>query len=154
MLLSPRLRALSVLPGALLARPTDVSRLTFTVRLWDVDLNVHLTNSRYPQFMDIGRLDLLLRAGTLQKMLSEGARPMVVESTIQFKKELRLGTTFTLESRVVGRQRRVVVVEQRFLVGDVEHAKGTIKALLARRGRIVDPVPFLPQLADLPIRSG
>jgi YbgC/YbaW family acyl-CoA thioester hydrolase len=143
-LLSPRLRALSVLPGALLGPPATASMLRFRVRLFDVDLNVHLTNSRYPQLMDAGRLDLLLRARMLWPLLKDGVTPLVVESTIQFRRELKLGVAFELHTRITGLHRRAVLVEQRFVVGEKEHARATVRLLLSRGGRIIDPSPYLP----------
>jgi acyl-CoA thioesterase FadM len=154
MLLSPRLRALSILPGALLQPPSDTSELTFTVRFFDVDLNVHLTNSRYPQLMDVGRLDLLLRSRTMGRFVRDGVKPLVVETTLKFRKELRYGQTFTLRTRLISIARRAATIEQRFMVGEVEHAHATVKVLLAKGGRIIDPSPYLPPPPDAPEAPG
>lgn len=138
-MLSGRLRALGVLAAALPAPRATVSRLEFRVWPTDVDLNVHLTNSRYPQLMDLGRLDLLVRSGVLGRMLLTDARPIAVETGVVFQRELRLGALFSLETRAVGRDRKAVVFEQRFLVKDDAHAVGRVKVLVVRRGKVIEP---------------
>lgn len=142
MMLTGRLRALVHLARAWWAPHAKVSRLAMRVLPTDVDLNVHLTNSRYPQLMDIGRMDLLVRSGTGHTMHKAGIAPVLVESNIVFKRDLPLGTRFTLETRVVGRDRKALVVEQRFLVGETVHAIGTVKMVCVLKGKVVEPTVF------------
>jgi acyl-CoA thioesterase FadM len=139
MMLTGRARAIGVLARGWWAPRATVSRLQFRVLPTDVDLNVHLTNSRYPQLMDMGRLDLLLRAGWHRLPRSERPWPVAVEITQRFRLELRLGQRFTLETRATGRVRRALVFEQRFLVGDVVHAEAEVRVVVLRGGRVVDP---------------
>jgi acyl-CoA thioesterase FadM len=145
-MLTPRLRALAVVARGLAGPKELVSRLPLRVWPTDVDLNVHLTNSRYAALMDLGRLDLLLRSGVARSMFLTDARPIAVEVRLRFAKELRLGQRFTLETRVVGRERKAVVVEQRFLVGDEVHAVGTVSLVLLRRGKVIEPRLLAPLL--------
>lgn len=148
-MLTGRLRALGVAGRALLAPRSTVSTLSFRVLPTDVDLNVHLTNSRYPQLMDMGRLDLLTRGRVLGRMMREGARPMAVEVHLRFLRELPLGARFRLHTRLTGTDRKAVVFEQRFLSGPsadpVEHAVGTVKVLVVQDG-VVRPEPWLGTL--------
>lgn len=44
-----------------LAAPFGVSRLPFRVLPNDLDSNLHMTNGRYWNIFDLGRLDLILR---------------------------------------------------------------------------------------------
>ncbi len=142
MMLSGRIRGLVFLARAWWAPHANVSRLRFRVMPTDVDLNVHLTNSRYPQLMDIGRMDMLVRSGTGKIMHQAGIAPVLVESNIAFKRDLPLGVGFTLETRVIGRDRKALVVEQRFLVGDAVHAIGTVKMVCVLKGKVVEPSVF------------
>lgn len=147
MLLSARLRGLGTVLPALVASRADVSRLDFRVHLFDVDLNRHLTNSRYNQLMDVGRLDLLTRSRLLVPMLRSGTVPMAVGIELVFRRELPLGQRFVLETRVTGEERRAVLLRQRFLVGDREHAVAVVKMLCVRGGRAVAPDLLRPLIA-------
>lgn len=139
MMLTARARALSVFAQAALAPAATTSRLQLVVRPWDVDLNVHLTNSRFPQLMDLGRLDLLVRSGAARALFQARQNPILVELRLRFVRELRLGTRYVLETRATQLERRAVVFTQRFLVGDTEHAVGTAKVVLVANGRVVTP---------------
>lgn len=144
MMITGRLRGLWVLVRCWRAPQTNVSRLVFRVLPTDLDLNVHLTNSRYPQLMDIGRMDLLVRSGTGAIMHKAGLSPALVESNLQFKRDLPLGVRFSLETRVVGRDRKALVFEQRFLVGERVHAIGRVKMVLLAAGKVVEPTALEP----------
>ncbi len=139
MMITGRIRAVGVFVRALLAPRATVSRLPMAVRVTDIDLNLHLTNSRYPQLMDLGRLDLLVRSGAGRALHQQGLGTVLVESTIAFKRDLPLGARFTLETRVVGRDRKAIVFEQRFLVGDRVHALGVAKMVLTRDHKVIEP---------------
>lgn len=142
MMITGRLRALLVLGAALRAPSAKVSRLPMRVRITDVDLNVHLTNARYPQLMDLGRLDWLVRAGLGRAMVAERFRAIAVEVRTEFRRELRLGQAFVLDTRVVGFDRKAVVFEQRFLVDGAVWALGTVKVLCVADGTVVAPAAF------------
>lgn len=142
MMITGRLRAVAVFARAWFAPRSNVSRLTMVVRLTDIDMNLHLTNSRYPQLMDLGRLDLLVRSGAGKAMHDAGLGTVLVESSLAFKRDLPLGARFVLETRVVGRDRKSVVFEQRFLVGDRVHAVGQAKMVLTRDHKVVEPTPL------------
>lgn len=139
MMLTGRLRAVGVLVRGLMAPKATVSRLPLVVRLTDVDLNVHLTNSRYPQLMDLGRLDLLVRSGVAGALAKQRQRPILVETHLRFLRDLPLGTSFVLETTLVGVERRAAVFRQRFLVREREHAVATAKVVVLAGGRVVQP---------------
>lgn len=144
MLLTARARALSVLAHAWSRGPTTCSELPFRVSAFDVDLNLHLTNSRYPQLMDAGRLDLLLRSGVAWSLARSGVRPVVVQCTLNFRKELRWGARFVLRTRCMGKQRRAAVFEQVFLVGEEVHASAEVRVLCLKAGGVTQPDLLAP----------
>ncbi len=148
MMITGRLRAARVLAQAWLAPTTQISRLHFRVLLTDVDLNAHLTNSRYPQIMDLGRLDLLVRSGVARELMRRRQNPVMVESQLRFSRELPLGIAYVLETRAVSVERRSVVFRQRFLVGDREHAVATVKVVLLAQGRVTRPDALASLVAD------
>jgi len=149
MLLSSRLRGLRALFDGLVRPGRPVSSLAFRVQPWDVDLNVHLTNGRYPQLMDVGRIHLLTTSGLAGAMLRHRLRPIAVEVHLVFRRELKLGQRFTLESSFTGRDRKALVVTQRFMVGEVVHAVGTVHVVLMGDAGVVDPEVLGDELPEV-----
>ena len=138
------LRTPWVIGAALLGKPAIVSRLNRRVGPTDCDFNRHLTNSMYPHYMDLGRWDLVIRSGAMTQCIARRARPLVVELTIKYARELKLGTPFTLDTRFVALEGKALVVEQHFLVDGRVHASGIVRSLLVQGGRVVAPDLFVP----------
>jgi acyl-CoA thioesterase FadM len=138
-LLSSRVRGVSTFAAALLAPPSDVSRVPFVVRWFDLDTNLHLTNGRYGQLMDVGRIDLFTRCPPLRAAFRAGLRPLVVEQTLRFRRDLPWGARFVLESAVTGRDRKALVITQRFLWNDEERVVGVTKVVLRGKDGVVEP---------------
>jgi len=134
------LRLLSVYLG-LLSKPRR-SLLAVSVlklRVWpsDLDLNLHLNNARYLNFMDLGRVDVLL-AGGLGFWERRGRQPLVALSFCRYFKPLGPFQSFELHTRLLGLDEKWFYFEQRFM------RKGRLHALGAVKGLIVDkngPVP-------------
>lgn len=124
-----------------LAAPFGVSRVAFRVLPNDLDSNLHMTNGRYWNIFDLGRLDLILRMGLGRVALREKWAPIVGAGTIQFRRELKPFQRFTLETRLVGWVGTRVIMEQRVLLGEEKIAT---RALLVtgiydrRQRRFVD----------------
>jgi len=96
-----------------LEAPFGVSRLQFRVLPNDLDSNLHMTNGRYWNIFDLGRLDLILRMGLGRVALREKWAPIVGAGTIQFRRELKPFQRFTLETRLVGWIGSRGIMEQR-----------------------------------------
>ncbi|WP_102866903.1 thioesterase family protein [Pseudovibrio exalbescens] len=105
---------------------TDLSNLNYRVHLSDIDTNVHLNNGQYLTFMDLGRLDLMVRTGLWKAVMRHKWMPVVSGAKIRFRKEIRLFEPFTLESRIVYWNEETSVIEQRF-----RFRKGPKKGILA-----------------------
>lgn len=114
-------RLLGLLLGNLfrprLAAPFGVSRLAFRVLPNDLDTNLHMTNGRYWNIFDLGRLDLILRMGLGKVALRRKWAPLVGAGTVQFRRELKPFQRFTLETRLAGWVGTRMVMEQRVLAG-------------------------------------
>jgi len=111
-----------------LQAPFGVSRLPFRVLPNDLDSNLHMTNGRYWNIFDLGRLDLILRMGLGKVALREKWAPIVGAGTIQFRRELKPFQRFTLETRLAGWVGTRIIMEQRVLVGPEQ--KMVTRALL------------------------
>jgi acyl-CoA thioesterase FadM len=116
----------------------DVGRLSLRVLPNDIDIALHLNNGVYFSLMDLGRFDLLVRAGIWAQLRKRGWYPVSASETITFRKSLRTWQRFVVETRMIGHDDRAVYVEQRFVVDGELYAKGFIKSrFLKRDGGIV-----------------
>jgi acyl-CoA thioesterase FadM len=95
----------------------DVARTPFRVLPSDLDVLGHMNNGVYFSIMDLGRMDLMIRAGVWATLTERGFYPVVTKETISFRKSLQPWQRFVLESRIVGYDDRAVYIEQRFVVG-------------------------------------
>ena len=137
-MLLPRARTLKAVSRAAFAPRALTSEIPCRVSWLDCDLNLHMTNSRYIQYMDTGRADLIVRSGAWR--IHRHVRAVVVEEKINFRRELRPGQTFTLDTRMVSFRGKAIVFEQHFLRGDVVHARAEVVTLLLHDGRVL-PAP-------------
>lgn len=111
----------------------DVARMRLRVLPTDIDVLRHVNNGVYLSLMDLGRIDLLLRAGVWQRMTTAGIYPVVTSSTITYRRSLDLWTRYTLETRVLGYDDRACYLEQRFVVDGEIFARGVVKGRFLRR---------------------
>jgi acyl-CoA thioesterase FadM len=96
--------------------PDGISRIEFRVWPHDLDTNLHLNNGRYLTMADLGRMDLLLRAGLLRAVLKEGLLPMLSGTAIRYRREIRPFQRFILQSRIVCWRATAFVMEHRYIV--------------------------------------
>ncbi|ADK83843.1 thioesterase superfamily protein [Desulfarculus baarsii DSM 2075] len=142
--------------------PLETATIGFVTGPQDIDPYLHMNNGRYLTIMDVGRIDLLIRAGLWKACRSRGWRPMMLASTVRFLRPLGLWSRFTQTSRIVGWDRTVLFIDQGFvcqgrlatrcLAAMVVHdpAAGrrvNIDELLAAMGHH-DPSPALPPELD------
>ena len=116
--------------------PLAVSRAQFRVMPWDCDLNLHLTNTRYPSFMDLARVQYLFEIGMVPLAFKDGWRPIVSSQTMTFIKEIKPLAAVSVESRVLHWDRKYFYHEHRFLVDGEVHARALGRMTLIRNGRI------------------
>jgi acyl-CoA thioesterase FadM len=109
----------------------DVGRTDFHVLPTDLDVLGHMNNGVYFSIMDLGRMDLMVRAGAWAQLSKLGYYPVASNETITFRKSLQPWQRFTLETKIAGYDDKAVFVEQRFVV------KGEIYARAFMRGRFL-----------------
>jgi len=106
----------------------------------DLDIFMHVNNGVYLTYADLGRTDLMLRSNVFNKIRHQGWYPVVAAETIQFKKSLKLGQTFTISTRVLGWDQKSIYLEQRFSRGTDWIATAIIDArFLSKKGGKVSP---------------
>lgn len=96
---------------------SDTSCLRYRVWPHDLDLSMHVNNSRYWALMDLGRLDIIIRSGLWRAVVRNRWAPIVNAARIRFRRELRLFRRFRIETRIVAWTETFVVMEHRVLTG-------------------------------------
>ena len=120
-----------VLRARFAARHTPLTapiRRRFRVWLTDQDMFLHMTNSRYLSFSDLGRVDLFTRSGLNRLLRQKGWRTSISAQTMTINRMLKTPNAFELETRVHGWNDQFLVVEQTFLRKGRNHA--TVATLL------------------------
>lgn len=129
-------------------RPTDVSRTPFRVRLSDLDVLRHMNNGIYLSIMDLGRIDLMRRSGTFQRVNERGWYPVVVAQTITYRRSLELGQKFDLETALLGVDDKSVFIEQRFVVAGQIYAQAIVRARFLKRSGGTVPMEELIEVVE------
>jgi len=107
------------------------SVLHFRVLPTDMDLNFHLNDGRYVSLSGLGRVDLMMRTGLLQRAVRRGWYPVVGAAIIRYRREIRWLESFTLHSRIVGWDEKWFYFEHRFEkdgnVAAIAYARGVMR---------------------------
>lgn len=111
----------------------DVSRIDFRVWPSDLDIYNHMNNGIFLTIMDLGRFDQGLRTGIWQLWNKLGWYPIVVNSTISYRKSLEPWQKFTLETRVIGWDDIAYYIEQRFVRDGEIYAKAIMRGRFLKR---------------------
>lgn len=132
-------RLLVVILSYLLRRnrchPLEIGRLRFRVWPSDLDLNLHMNNGRYLGMMDLGRFDLMLRAGLVSKGIVERWMPVVADLKIRYRQSLNPFQSFELHTRLVGWDRKWFYLEQRFVSQGKLMARALVRTAFVGQGR-------------------
>ena len=118
----------------------EVSTISFRVWPTDLDIYRHMNNGVFLTLMDLGRYDQGLRTGFWQKWQKLGWYPIVVNSTISYRKSLEPWQKFDLETRVIGWDEVAYFLEQRFVRNGEIYARAIMRGrFLKRSWGIVTP---------------
>lgn len=106
------------------------------MRVWptDLDLLMHMNNGVYLSLMDLGRLDLMARAGAFFPVFRKGIYPVLTAEAIQFRKSLEPFQKFELHTRVTHWDDRYFFLEQKFMRKNEVYASAVVKGRFLRRG--------------------
>lgn len=121
--------------------------LNFRVWLTDQDMFLHMTNSRYLSFSDLGRVDLFSRSGLRKVLKSNGWQTEICGQTMTINRMLRAPKPFTLETEIHGWDDRFLVLGQRFMRNGRNHAGVvTLLAIQDRTGTPVKPQSLIESI--------
>lgn len=107
----------------------------FRVNLLDLDLNFHMNNGRYLSLMDLGRMDLMMKAGVFFRLFKMGYYPVVVSESIRFKRSLDFPQKFEMRTTLESWDEKDFYIRQEFLTGSDLVAVGFIKGRFRQRNR-------------------
>ena len=109
----------------------EPSVISFRVMPWDCDINRHLTNARYPAFMDLARTHLMGQVKLLKPMLKRRWLPVLAGSDCSFLRPIKPLQKFEVVTRLLTWDEKYFYVEQRFEV------KGKVCMLALTKGLFI-----------------
>lgn len=112
----------------------DTSSVHMRALLTDIDVAGHINNGMYFSLFDLGRFDLMVRAGVWDMMKKNKWTPVVQAETITFRKSVKFNQKFTQETRVVGMDEKCIYFEQRMVADGEIYVQATIATRLVSKG--------------------
>lgn len=143
-------RSLAVLahnPWGKPENPLKPFHFHFRVMPWDCDINIHLTNGRYPQRLDHARTRFFLRIGSGLLFAHKGWRSVLQSQTITFIREIKPFAQVDLESRILYWGAKYFYFEHRFMVKGRLHAKCVARVAVIKDGKVKPFDQFLNEVA-------
>lgn len=99
----------------------------------DLDVLRHMNNGKYLSLMDLARVDLMARAGVMNKINQQGWYPVVVAETIRFKKSIEPFDRFAIETVILGWDEKAFLLRQTFIRSDVIVAEAVVRARFLKK---------------------
>ncbi len=124
----------------------EESRLHLRVLPTDLDIYGHMNNGRYLSIMDLGRIDLIWRTGMGEIAKKKRWFPLAGSIHIQYRKSLRPFQTYVLQTRILGWDKQWFYLEQYFMSGSKEIARGVVRGLFRSRHRSLPTQELLDAL--------
>ena len=131
-------RMIRIIITAFAGRPATMEAVhAVHFRVWpnDLDTNLHMNNGRYLTLMDLGRVDMMIRAGLARTIMREKWMPVIAGISMIYRRSLSPFERYRLETRMLGWDDRWVYLEQTFIRanGDLA-ARGFVKAAFLKGG--------------------
>ncbi len=119
-------------------------RTQFRCSIFDLDVLRHMNNGKYLSLLDLGRIDLMNRAGLSSKLQKAGYYPVVAAETIRFRRPLKWFVVFEIETQVIGWDEKAFVLSQKFYSHGQLMADAVVRArFLKISGGSVRPTEIL-----------
>ncbi len=126
----------------------DESKLTFHALPSDCDMNLHITNSRYLSFMDLGRTYLMGQLKLLPQLYKHRWGPVIQATELTYLKPIMIGQAFKLITRIIYWDEKYFYMEQRFIVGKHLCALAMVKGLFIGRKNKIPTTAIIKLLDD------
>ncbi|MCB2225667.1 MAG: thioesterase family protein [Desulfarculaceae bacterium] len=122
------------------------SRIRMMVWPGDLDALMHLNNGRYLTLMDLGRLDLAMRAGLVPVLRRNSWTPLLGATTTRFWKPLKLFTRFELTTRIVWWDEKWIYLQHEMHQGGHQAAQALAKLVVKGKGGTVPPAELAREM--------
>lgn len=117
------------------------------VPLVSIDMNGHMTNSRYHTFMDYVHVSFMMDTGIWEYAFHNQARPMVTAAYIRFRREFYWKDHFEVQFRVVAIDDSWLYVEFQFIKDDFVYCQALRKfGVHKKESGMVNPAQMLQDL--------
>lgn len=142
-----------VLAGLLRERVAWDAVTTVSFRVWptDLDINMHMTNSRYLALMDLGRTNLIFQSGLMAFLRREKLAPVIAGSLVRFRRPLKLFEKITLTTQVIGWDAKWIFIDQRVMRGGELACQAMVKAVFLSKAGSVAPELLAKGLGQHPV---
>jgi len=117
--------------------PLDASVTHFRALPTDCDLNLHVTSSRYIEFMEAATIHFMGQVGILGKLLKRRCFPFNAAHDLTYIRPIKPFEKFSVTTRVVTWDDKYGYKEQRFEVDGELRAIGMARAVVVCRGAVV-----------------
>ena len=81
----------------------------------DLDLNLHMNNSKYLREMDFGRFGIYIEKGMREALVHHGAVILVGAISIRYRRSLQLFQKFEIRTRILAWEEKALYLEQRII---------------------------------------
>ncbi|MCL1063019.1 thioesterase family protein [Shewanella benthica] len=115
----------------------DTSRITYRALPFDCDINLHVTNSRYPAFLDLARTYMMAEMGFLKKFIKMKWMPIVNAAEFTYIRDIKPFTRFEIETKLVGWDEKYFYIEHRFVSAKTLHCIVHVRGVFVCRGKQV-----------------
>jgi acyl-CoA thioesterase FadM len=130
---------------------------SFYVLPTDLDFNMHLTNSRYPAFIDLARVRFLLETGVWSKFRSNRWMPVTGTMYTRFRRDLRPFTKFIVRMQIVYISPRWIYLDYKFIKDGFVHCHvlekwGAHEQMVGMISphQLIEPIPGAPEFQKPP----
>lgn len=133
--------------------PTSIwveSSLALRVLPTDMDLAGHINNGMYFSLMDLARMDLMVRSGAWARMRARGWRPVASAETIAFRKSLKLFQRYSIETKVMGADEKVIYFEHRMVADGEIYARAHVATRLVSKNGPVSNAEIFAEFGHPP----
>ena len=146
---------------AIRAKAYEETKISLRVLPTDLDLNLHLTNSRYFKFMDLSRYNHIIKTGVWKLIKSKKIRPVVGGAAIQFRRSLPLFTKVNITTKILSYDKKWIYLAHSIASKDKTYSKAILRTtFINHNGKIaMDEVfnqleqSFVAPYSNKPIRT-
>jgi acyl-CoA thioesterase FadM len=119
--------------------PCQPLEVSFRVLPSDLDVNIHLTDSRYAAFMDLVRMQYLIRTNLWANVREAGSMAVIGTAYTRFRRELKPFDKFTVKIQLVYMSPKWFYFDYKFLKNGFVHCHSIEKWGAGTRGKGMMP---------------